>query len=82
MGVSILNQYPGAVSSLSVSAALDTPLALSNVKGEVSNLTILFQGLLASHCLVHAFVQGVTHIAPLHWMPVLPYHFWSFKAVF
>lgn len=42
----------------------DQHLALRTIKGQISFLAVLFQKPRASHCLVKAFVQGVTHIIP------------------
>lgn len=45
-------------------SGLDQHLALSTLKGHISALAMLFQGPLASHYLVKAFVESVTHLVP------------------
>ncbi|CAJ0950310.1 unnamed protein product [Ranitomeya imitator] len=51
-------------------AGLDSGLALSSLKGQVSALSILFQKTLASRPQVKTFFQGVAHAVPPYRAPV------------
>ncbi|CAJ0959908.1 unnamed protein product [Ranitomeya imitator] len=51
-------------------AGLDSGLALSSLKGQVSALSILFQKTLASRPQVKTFLQGVAHAVPPYRAPV------------
>ena len=44
---------------------VDQALALSTIKSQISALAVYFQRPLAAHSLIHTFVQGVRHVAPL-----------------
>ncbi|CAJ0953829.1 unnamed protein product [Ranitomeya imitator] len=69
------NRVPPMVFSLPsllafLQAGLDSGLALSSLKGQVSALSILFQKTLASRPQVKTFFQGVAHAVPPYRAPV------------
>ncbi|CAJ0966040.1 unnamed protein product [Ranitomeya imitator] len=69
------NRVPPMVFSLPsllafLQAGLDSGLALSSLKGQVSALSILFQKSLASRPQVKTFFQGVAHAVPPYRAPV------------
>ncbi|CAJ0936285.1 unnamed protein product, partial [Ranitomeya imitator] len=69
------NRVPPMVFSLPsllafLQAGLDSGLALSSLKGQVSALSILFQKTLASRLQVKTFFQGVAHAIPPYRAPV------------
>ncbi|CAJ0967240.1 unnamed protein product [Ranitomeya imitator] len=69
------NRVPPMVFSLPsllafLQAGLDSGLALSSLKGQVSALSILFQKTLASRPQVKTFFQGVAHAVPPFRAPV------------
>ncbi|CAJ0968216.1 unnamed protein product [Ranitomeya imitator] len=70
-----LNRVPPMVFSLPsllafLHAGLDSGLALSSLKGQVSALSILFQKTLTSRPQVKTFFQGVAHAVPPYRAPV------------
>ncbi|CAJ0938461.1 unnamed protein product [Ranitomeya imitator] len=69
------NRVPPMVFSLPsllafLQAGLDSGLALSSLKGQVSALSILFQKTLASRPQIKTFFQGVAHAVPPYRAPV------------
>ncbi|CAJ0941089.1 unnamed protein product [Ranitomeya imitator] len=51
-------------------SGLDSGLALSSLKGQISALSVLFQRRIATNLQVKTFVQGVSHVVPPYRMPL------------
>ncbi|CAJ0944863.1 unnamed protein product [Ranitomeya imitator] len=51
-------------------SGLDSGLALSSLKGQISALSVLFQRRIAANLQVKTFIQGVSHVVPPYRMPL------------
>ncbi|CAJ0928066.1 unnamed protein product [Ranitomeya imitator] len=51
-------------------SGLDSGLALSSLKGQISALSVLFQRRIATNLQVKTFIQGVSHVVPPYRMPL------------
>ncbi|CAJ0954493.1 unnamed protein product [Ranitomeya imitator] len=51
-------------------SGLDSGLALSSLKGQISALSVLFQRRIAANLQVKTFIQGVSHVVPTYRMPL------------